>query len=181
MTTTPASAQPHALSPDARAALRSARIVTGALLGGTLLFTLIAAAVALSGASPRIAQGGQGGMDLGVMLGLIAGAMAVSLTPIAIVMRRKIIRAVRQSGGENVQQYFAASIVPCALVESYGLFGATIVLLTGQVFPYVVIPLIAIVAMASMFPKAQDLAPAPGSSGIPGISGAAFAKPERWS
>ncbi|TVQ63523.1 MAG: hypothetical protein EA379_03820 [Phycisphaerales bacterium] len=144
-------------------------IIAGAMLLGLVMFTVIAAGVALAGASPGVAPSAQGGPGADRILGGVALAMMLTTTPVAYVIRRRILA---RAAAEDPQARMMAVVIPISIVESYGLLGAVVVLISGEIVPYIVIPAVAIAAMAALLPRR--------SAGAGGSS-ESFGPPERWS
>lgn len=147
-------------------------IICAALAAGIVLFAVIALIV-----GPVGVAAGEGGIEssdsLGTMLLYVLGAQTIVVLPLAFALRKagfKRVAADRVSTlaqideGQVPTQVGGAFIVSAALVESLGLFGCVIVLLTGNMIA-VGAPVIAVLLILLELPSQQRLREAVESAG----------------
>lgn len=102
------------------------RVVWMAMVGGTLLYTLVAYVLLLAGV-----------IDVGSAFGPevmnYVGAFAVAQIVVSLVVRRRLVAATPPGASreERMNHYFTACVVTLALIEGGGLFVITFSIITG--------------------------------------------------
>ena len=147
-------------------------IIGAAFAAGIVLFAAIALTVGPLGLAAE--DGGTESSDsLGTMLLYVLGAQAIVVLPISFALRNagvKRVAADRESTlaqideGQVPTQLGGAIIVSAALVESLGLFGCVIVLLTGNMIALGA-PVLAVLMILLELPNQQRLREAVESAG----------------
>lgn len=141
------------------------KIIAGALMFGLGSFFVVVLALSLTGTVGPFIGGVASGEMTAIVLTIVLIVMALTMTPLAFIFRKKMLAEAR-NGSEEM--YGGAIIIPFALLESYGLFAVVVFLMTGEAQYYAPFVLLSLGCMAAMFPRASDL-------GDP-----AFTPPEQW-
>ncbi len=142
--------------PTEQEQVRTLRILIGALIMGVLMITGVAAAMAATGKATQ--------KDIAMMLLLALGGLAIAeLVAYRALVRPTILRQVRRNyaaAAEDAKEAFllgqftTMTILAAALIEGVGLFGAVILLITGQ-WAAIAAPLIAAGALAFLMPSRE--------------------------
>jgi len=149
------------MDPTTASTLRTGQILIGALTFGMLSFTVIAAAMAGQTGGPSMPP------SSATTLLIILGALAIAeLGAYHIFIRPALLRRVRRDAQDLTdytarssfieQRYLIATLIPAALAEGCGLFGAVIVLISGR-YEALAAPIAAAIVMALLFPTPARL------------------------
>jgi hypothetical protein len=135
------------------------RLLVAAMAGGMLVFAAIAI-VAVTAGSVTLNS------ELTTTLLAVLGLFAVGALVAYAVVRRSIVSKARQireqqSSKEDptaalLPTYSVVTIVSGALAEGFGLFGTVVFLLTGS-WPALAAPVLALLALAAIFPSRDRL------------------------
>lgn len=148
-------------------AMITLKIMHLAFMAGVGLFAVIVLVLQSTGSmAPPSAPPNQpsGGQDLELLLGIMLGAYALSVLPatafILPAFRKKAgIAAADASSGEDpdapklsaIGFYTTGLLLRAAMVEGWGLFGAVVALLTGNLL-FLLVPVVAVALIGMYFP-----------------------------
>jgi len=134
--------------------IATARLVVFALMGGVALFTIVAAVV-------EIDRSEHGSMRTVLLMALamtgVAALTCAVIVPRAIAARvapRRDQALAEISAGNLPFELMTATLTAAALVEGFGLFGATVFLITRDVLALVA-PVLSIMLLAGQLPTAD--------------------------
>ncbi len=167
----------------AGSALRQAQLIHAALMGGVVIFAAIVASglVGGSGGTSAPAQGSGGaGRSVGTVLGILCVLLPVALIPMALMARKKLMRAAEEMEDPDPVR-FQAVVISAAVVESMGLFGCVVWLITGKPLPGAILVGFTVIGMAALFPKRREFENPEDRGGGEGDAGRSFERPETWS
>jgi peptidoglycan/LPS O-acetylase OafA/YrhL len=145
------------------------KIILFALAAGVLMFAVVASVLGPVGGPAE-----EGADDsLGQTLLYALGAMALGVLPLAVVLRRWGFSRVEHRREEAIaeiddgripQELAGAILVSAAAVESVGLFGCVVVLITGNMIALAA-PAVAVVGILMSVPSEESLRAGVESSG----------------
>lgn len=175
------------LNEDERAALRTARTISVAMIVGVLIFGAVTAGISMS-SSGGTGAGPGGGIKPPslanvpqpvLMLAGLAGAMLLTAAPTALFMRKVMLtKGVDPATGRvNPGALLTATIVTLALVEAPALLGLVASMIGKSLWPGGVVSAVAVIVMIALVPRAGHFAP--GRSRDAGVYG--YREPEKWS
>ncbi len=173
----------------AGAALKQAQLIYAALMGGVVVFAVIVASGITGGGGGGGPAGAGAGMSgtarsVGTALGILCVVLPVTVIPMALLARKKLMRAALTVDDPDPVR-FQAVLISGAVLESMGLFGCVVWMITGEPLPGAILVGFTIIGMAALFPKRREFEN-PGERGADGegdgdAEGRSFERPERWS
>ncbi len=120
------------------------------------------------------------------MLLLICTIVAAGAIPTAFLMRHLIRRRISPTAtpAERAQQATSGLMISGALMESFGIFGLVICLLSHNFWPGGIFPIISIIGLLLLMPRRDEFdAAVGGRAGVNTRSdsvGGIYGEPERW-
>jgi len=121
------------------------------------------------------------------MLLLICTIIAAGAVPTAFLMRRLIRRRISPAAtpAERAQQTTSGLVISGAIMESFGIFGLVICLLTHNFWPAGIFPVVSIIGLLLLMPRRAEFEPY-GSGRMASETrsdsvGGIYGEPERWS
>lgn len=180
--------------PTSHAASRAQTLLTmRMILGGMIMGQLVFAGIMALAMGVRFTMSGQPvpgapGIAPGTIRILLMACtlLAIAAIPAAFLLRRSLRTRIPNdaTAGERAQRMMSGLMMSGAIMESFGIFGLVICLLTHNFWPAAIFPIVSITGLLLMMPRGEHLeapvgirtradARAASPAGI-------YGEPERW-